>query len=134
MNVRLLLTLTSTLVIGALVAWIAALLVGLSASSADAVVVLRTLFVAIVLFLLTRVVIRRTHESPELTASVGAAAFLSCAVFPATWSARALGGQLVAEPGPVTLLIDLVVWVAVVFLAGRSVSPKPAETALSYQV
>ena len=135
MDVRLLLRLTLALVVGTLAALMVALLIGLSASSVNATVVLRTLFSVAVIVLVTRIVVRKAYDGPRLPLTIAAAGVLSYALAPAAWAGRALAGQLFADPGPVTYGIDLVLWVAVVILAGRSVTPQPALSAqLPYQV
>lgn len=135
MDVRLLFRLTLALVLGTLAALMVALLIGLSASSVNATVVLRTLFSVAVIVLIMRILVRKAYDGPRLPLTIAASGVLSYALAPAAWSGRALAGQLFADPGPVTYGIDLVLWVAVVVLAGRSVTPRPAPTAqLPYQV
>lgn len=118
---------TLSLAAAGLLAWMIALFMGLSAASATAVVVLRTLLSAGALVLVTRAFVRRAYDGSRLPASVLAAAVLSYAVSPAAWAGRALAGQLVLSPGVLTILVDLLLWVAVVLLASRTVAPRPAD-------
>ena len=116
--------LTAVLVLGGFVAWLAALLIALPSGSVSATVVVRTLLTLATVVLLTRLVVRRAYAAPDLRRSVWVVAALSAALFPPMWLGRALGGQLLLDPGPVTVLIDLVVWAGVVALAGASVTPE----------
>lgn len=127
MDVGLLARLTVVLVLGAFLAWFGGLLVGLGSSSVPAAVVLRTLLSLLTLALLARALVRRAHDSPELSRTVVAAALLSYALFPPTWGGRALFGQLLVAPGVSTVAVDLVPWVAVLVLAVRTVTPRPAR-------
>lgn len=126
MDVGLLVRLTVVLAVGAFVAWVGGLLVGLGASSLAAAVVLRTVLSLLVLVLLTRMLVRRTHASPALPRTVALGAVLSYAVFPPAWGGRALFAQQLVEPGPAATLIDLVPWVTAVVLASRTTAPRPA--------
>jgi hypothetical protein len=129
MDIGLLARLTISLAIGALVGWMGGLVLGLTASSVTVTVVLRTLLSLGILAILTRVLVRRSTASPVLPRTVAVAAVLSYAVSPTAWEGRALVGQAFTDPGVATVVIDLVVWVAIVVLSGRSVQPRPAEEA-----
>jgi len=129
MDGRLVLRLIVTLVLGALTAWLVALFIGLASQSVTAVIVLRTVLGVAILAMLTRIVMRRAYDDASLLPRLAVAAVLSYALFPPTWNGRALLGQLLLDPGWATALLDLVVWVGVVVLAGLTV-PKavsPAE-------
>lgn len=129
MDIGLLARLTISLAIGALVGWMGGLVLGLTATSVTVTVVLRTLLSLGILAILTRVLVRRATASEALPRTVLVAAVLSYAVSPTAWEGRALMGQAFTDPGVVTVLIDLVVWVGIVVLSGRSVQPRPAEGA-----
>ncbi|MEO9321865.1 hypothetical protein ABFT23_00135 [Nocardioides sp. C4-1] len=122
MQTRLVVRLVLTLTLGAVVAWMAAVLVTLPAASPSATVVLRTLLCLLVLTLLTRIVMRGAYDDDAAGRGVlphlALAGVLAYAAFPATWVGRALVGQLVVDPGPATVAIDLVLWVGVVLVAG----------------
>jgi hypothetical protein len=122
---------TLALSVAAFVAWMIALFMGLSATSTTAVVVLRTLFSLVALFLVTRVFVRRAYDAPGLTAAVIVAGVASYALSPAAWAGRALVGQIALEPGLLTTAIDLVVWVLAVWGASRTVSPKPSQETIA---
>jgi hypothetical protein len=126
MDIRLTVRLTIVLALGGAVAWMAALLVALPSGSVATTVIIRTVLTLSTLVLLTRILVRRAYDGPGLAPAVVAAAVASGAVFPATWVGRALGAQLLLDPGPVTALLDLVLWVVVVVAAGRSVRPREA--------
>jgi hypothetical protein len=135
MDLRLIVRLALVLAVGALVAWLAALFLTVSAGSVTAVVVLRTMLVGVILVLLTRLVMRGAYDVPGVQARVALAAVLGFAVFPATWAGRSLLGQLMVDPGPLSVLIDLVVWVAVVVGASRTVELQADRSAPApYQV
>lgn len=125
MDTRLLIRLTPALVVGALVAWLVAVLIGQSAASVTATIVLRTLLIAVVLLLVVRYVVRRAYAGPAVSRRIAVAAVASYALSPSTWAGRSLAGQLVVDPGPASAAIDLVLWVLVVVVAGRSVEPRP---------
>lgn len=129
MDIGLLARLTISLAVGALIGWMGGLLLGLTANSVTVSVVLRTLLEVGILVILTRVLVRRSHAGPSLHRTVAVSAVLSYAVSPTAWEGRALVGQLFSDPGVVTVVVDLVVWVATVVLAGRSVSPRRGEDA-----
>ncbi|WP_435743822.1 hypothetical protein [Nocardioides sp. SYSU DS0663] len=123
-----------TLALGALVAWLAALVLTLPAGSATATVVLRTLLTAVVLVLLTRLVMRRAYDGPGVVVRAAAAGALAYLVSPAAWSGRALLGQLVLDPGPATFVIDLVLWVGVVTVSARTADLRESvRAAVPYQ-
>lgn len=131
MDLRLISRLTVVLAVGALVAWMAALFLTLSTGSVTATVVMRTLLGVVILALLTRIVMRRAYDGPGLLGRAALAGLLAYAVSPTAWAGRALGAQLVLDPGPATYAIDLVLWVGVVVVAARSAetrvgSPEPA--------
>ncbi|HYF73510.1 MAG TPA: hypothetical protein VD864_11860 [Nocardioides sp.] len=127
--------LTVVLAVGALVAWLAAIFVGISSGSPTAAIVLRTLLIAVVLVLLTRIVMRRAYGGPGLLGRVAVAALVAYAISPPAWAGRALIAQLFWDPGVATVVLDLVLWVAVVVAAGRSADTR-AETpaATPYQL
>ncbi len=125
MNVRLLLQLSAFLAVGGTCTWLAALLIGLSASSVAATIVLRTLLTLTLLALVTRWTVRRAYAEPGLDVAVALAGAVSYALAAPAWSGRALLGQFLVEPGLATVLIDLLLWVGIVVLAGRSVDPQP---------
>lgn len=127
MDIGLVVRLAVGLAVGALVGWFGGFLLGVTASSVTAAIVLRTLLSVGILVILTRMLVRRTTESPALGRSIVAGAVLSYAISPAAWSGRALAAQLVADPGVVTVLLDAVIWVAVVVLAARTVEPQPEQ-------
>lgn len=127
MDIGLVVRLAVGLAVGALVGWFGGFLLGVTASSVTAAIVLRTLLSVGILVILTRMLVRRTTESPALGRSIVAGAVLSYAISPAAWSGRALAAQLVADPGVVTVLVDAVIWVAVVVLAARTVEPQPEQ-------
>lgn len=110
----------------ALLAWLAAVLVLLAAGNVTAIVIFRTVLCIGALVFLTRVMVRRAYAGDGLAPAVLTAAALSYALFPAAWTGRALFAQLIVDPGVVTTVVDLMVWVVVVVLAGRSVRPRPA--------
>jgi hypothetical protein len=126
MDVRLLLRLVPVLAFGGFAAWLAAVVLLLPAGNATAIVIVRTLLCIGFLVFLTRVMVRRAYAGGGLAPAVLTAAMLSYALFPPAWAGRALFGQEIADPGVVTAAIDLVVWLAVVALAGRSVEPREA--------
>lgn len=123
---RLAVRLAILLVAGGTVAWLAALLVTLPAGSVATTVVMRTVLTLVTLVLLTRIVVRRAYDGPDLARGVAVAAVASGLLFPAAWVGRALAAQLLLDPGPATVVLDLVLWVAVVLLAGRSVPARAA--------
>lgn len=127
MDIGLVVRLAVGLAVGALVGWFGGFLLGVTASSVTAAIVLRTLLSVGILVILTRMLVRRTTNSPALGRSIVAGAVLSYAISPAAWSGRALAAQLVADPGVVTVLLDAVIWVAVVVLAARTVEPQPVQ-------
>lgn len=127
MDIGLVVRLAVGLAVGALVGWFGGFLLGVTASSVTAAIVLRTLLSVGILVILTRMLVRRTTNSPALGRSIVAGAVLSYAISPAAWSGRALAAQLVADPGVVTVLVDAVIWVAVVVLAARTVEPQPEQ-------
>jgi hypothetical protein len=127
MDIGLVVRLAVGLAVGALVGWFGGFLLGVTASSVTAAIVLRTLLSVGILVILTRMLVRRTTNSPALGRSIVAGAVLSYAISPAAWSGRALAAQLVADPGVVTVLLDAVIWVAVVVLAARTVEPQPEQ-------
>lgn len=114
------------LTISAFFAWLAAFVIGLTSGDTTTAVVVRTALVLAVLVIATRVMVRRTTASPGLPSTVLVAAVLSYVLFPATWEGRSLVGQLVFDPGVITVLVDGVLWVTAVVLSGRSVEPRPA--------
>ena len=116
--------LTAVLVLGGFAAWLAALLIALPSGSVAATVVVRTLLTLATVVLLTRLLVRRAYAEPDLRRSVWVAAGVSGVLFPPTWLGRALGGQLLLDAGPLTVVIDLVLWAAIVALAAASVSPQ----------
>lgn len=126
MEIGLLARLVFGLAAAALVGWLAGTTLGLTAGSTTSGIVLRTLLVVGILALLARALLRRAHASPRLPRTLAGGALLSYAVFPPTWNGRALLAQLAVEPGIATALADGALWVAVVVLASRSVTPKPA--------
>jgi hypothetical protein len=123
-DVRLVVRLTAALVAGGAAAWLAGVMIALPSGSVATAVVLRTLLTLATVGLLTRLVVRRAYDGPDLARTLWVAAVVSGALFPPTWLGRALAGQLVLDPGPLTVVIDLVLWVGLVVLAGRSVSPQ----------
>jgi hypothetical protein len=129
MDIGLLARLTISLAVGALVGWMGGLVLGLTASSVVVTVVLRTLLSLGILAILTRVLVRHARASEALSRTVVVAAVLSYAVSPSAWEGRALLGQAFTDPGVVTVVLDLAVWVGIVVLSGRSVEPRPAEDA-----
>ncbi|CAI9415455.1 hypothetical protein [Nocardioides sp. T2.26MG-1] len=135
MDLRLMSRLAVVLAAGALVAWLAALFVGLSSGSPTAAVVLRTVLTIVVLVLLTRIVMRRAYGEPGLLGRVAVTAALAYAISPAAWAGRALVAQLFLDPGIATVILDLVLWVAVVVAAGQSADTRTASpTAAPYQL
>ena len=134
MDTGLLARLSPTLVVGALVGWMAATAIGLSAGSVPATVVLRTLLTALVLLLLTRIFVRRAVAGPALVPTLAVAAVASYALSPTAWAGRALVGQLVLEPGLFTVIVDLLVWVGVVLGAGATVEAVTEDERLPYQL
>ena len=120
---------------GALVAWFAALFVGLSSGSPTAAVVLRTLLTLVVLVLLTRIVMRGAYGEPGLLGRVAVAGVLAYAISPAAWAGRGRIGRLVLDPGIATVAVDLVLWVAVVVGAGHPADPRAESPAAApYQL
>ena len=126
MDVRLAARLVPALTLGALTAWLVAVLLLLPAGNVTAIVIVRTVLCMGCLAFVTRVMVRRAYAGTGLLPGVLAGAVLSYGLFPPTWTGRALVGQSLLDPGPVAAVIDLVVWVAVVTLAARSVEPKDA--------
>lgn len=126
MDVRLLVRLTLALASTALAAWLTAVILLLAAGNVTAIVILRSLLCMGFLVFLTRAMVRRAYDGDGLAPAVLAAALVSYAIFPAAWIGRALFAQLVLDPGLVTAVVDLAVWVVVVVLAGRSVEPREA--------
>lgn len=134
MDLRLLLRLAVALALGALVAWLAALTLTLPSGSVAAAVVLRTVLVGLILVLLTRILMRRAYAGDGLVGRAVLAGLLGYALFPGTWAGRALAGQLLLDPGPVTAALDLVLWLALVGAAastaqtrGQAVEPAPYQ-------
>lgn len=135
MDLRLMSRLTVVLAVGALVAWLAALFVGLSSGSPTAAIVLRTLLTAVVLVLLTRIVMRRAYGEPGLLGRVAVAGLVAYAISPAAWAGRALIAQLFWDPGVATVVLDLVLWMAVVVAAGHSADTRAESPAAApYQL
>lgn len=131
MDLRLIARLIVVLAVGALVAWMAALVLTVSAGSVTATVVLRTLLVVAILTLLTRIVMRGAYDEPGMLIRVAVAAVLAYAISPTSWTGRTLLAQVVLDPGPATVAIDLVLWVGVVVVAARTAdlrvgTPEPA--------
>lgn len=133
MDSGLLVRLTPTLVVGGFVAWAAGTAVGISAGSVTATVVLRSLLTAVVLVLLARIVVRRAEDGPGLVPTVVAAAVASYALSPQAWAGRGLAGQLLLEPGLLTVMVDLVLWVVVVVGAAATVEARVVAERLPYQ-
>lgn len=129
MELRLILRLAVVLALGALGAWLAALLLTLSAGSPTATVVLVTLLSAVVLVLLTRLVMRGAYDAPGLLGRAGLAGLLAYLISPAAWSGRALVGQLLVDAGPASYAIDLVLWVAMVVAAARTADLRTSNAA-----
>lgn len=124
MDTRLVVRLVLALAVGATAAWVAAVLVTLPSASPSATIVLRTLLCLLALTLLARIVMRGAYDDPDdrtVLPRLALAAVVAYAVFPATWVGRALVGQLVVDPGPATVAIDLVLWTGVVVAAGLTV-------------
>jgi hypothetical protein len=117
------------LALGALVAGLAAVLITLSAGSATATVVLRSVLTALVLVLLTRLVMRGAYDGPGLLGRAALAGLLGYLLSPAAWAGRALLGQLVVDPGPASYVIDLVLWIAVVVTAARTADVRTSAAA-----
>ncbi|NPC95266.1 hypothetical protein [Nocardioides sp. zg-DK7169] len=135
MDLLLTLRLAAVLAPGALVAWLAALLLTLSAGSPTATVLLRTLLTAVILVLLTRLVMRGAYDGPGLVGRAALAGLLAYLVSPAAWAGRALLGQLLVDPGPASYAIDLVVWVALVAIAARTAAVRaPAVAPAPYRL
>lgn len=135
MELRLILRLAVVLTLGALGAWLAALLLTLSAGSPTATVVLVTLLSAVVLVLLTRLVMRGAYDAPGLLGRAALAGLLAYLISPAAWSGRALVGQLLVDAGPASYAIDLVLWVAVVAAAARTADLRASTAAAApYQL
>ena len=126
MDIRLMVRLTIVLLVGGTVAWLAGLLLAVPSGSVATTVVVRTALTLVTLVLLTRILVRRAYDGPGLARGVAVAAVVSGVLFPATWVGRALAAQLLLDPGPVTAVLDLAVWVVVVVVAGRSVQPRAA--------
>jgi hypothetical protein len=96
--------------------------------------VLRTLLVGGAVFPVARAIARRAaraaaaptgyDRTPVITRGaelpVFAGGLVAYALDPFTWAGRTLLGQAVAEPGVVTVVVDLVLWAAVVLLAVRA--------------
>jgi|GEM_PF-3679094 len=103
--------------IGLVVTYVAAGVVGATMAGLLAVpdadvqrgLVLRAVLVGVLLVLVTLGTDRR-RALPTLAAIAAVAYVLD----PATWGGRALLAQLWLEPGPATILIDGIVWVALV--------------------
>lgn len=127
MDIRLSLRLALSMVVGTSIAWLTAASIGLSADSVLAVVILRTLFCVVILILLTRFWVRRAPAFTPLFGSVLVGASISYAIIPTTWVGRTLIGQAVIDPGPATVVIDLVLWAGVAVLASRGVPTRPAQ-------
>lgn len=102
--------------LGGLFATLVAVFVTYPAHNADAALVARIILVTgllvVVLPALVRDVFRRRHGSGLASVLVGAVG--GYAIDLASWAGRAYAGQAVHSPGVVTVLIDLVLWLAVV--------------------
>lgn len=127
MDIRLLVRLTLGLVVSALGAWLVAVVLTLPSGSVAAIVVLRTLLALPVVLLVTRTLLRRTHESPQLLRTVVVAAVLSYVLWPAAWGGHGLVGQLLLDNLLLAYVVDLVIWSGTVLLAARSAEPLPRE-------
>lgn len=133
MDIGLLVKLTLGLVVSALVAWMAGVLLGLAATSAAAVVVLRTLLTSLVVLVVTRASVRRSHDSPRLLRTIAVAAVASYVLWLPAWGGHGLLGQMLVDHLGAAYVIDFVIWVGAVLLAARSVDPRPQRTAQPYQ-
>ncbi|WP_110240373.1 hypothetical protein [Nocardioides gilvus] len=127
MDIGLLVKLSLGLVVTALGAWLIAVLLGLSANSVEAVIVLRTLLTLPVVLLMTRVLVRRAYDSPRLLRTIVAAALVSYALWLPAWGGHGLIGQLLVDHSGAAYVVDLIIWVGAVLVAARSVEARPSR-------
>lgn len=130
MDIGLLVKLILGLVVTATVVWLAGALLGLAATSAAAVIVLRTLLTLPVVLVVTRALVRRAYESPHLLRTVAVAAVASYALWLPSWGGHGLLGQLVIDHLGAAYVIDMVIWVGAVLVAARSVDARPSRRGL----
>jgi hypothetical protein len=124
-------------VIGVLAVLVILTVAGDSDSLLPVAVVLRTAFVGVSLYLLVRIVRRRSARQPVASGyarvdasavSVPTTAIILGGIAgglldPFMWGGRALAGQLVAGAGPVAVALDLVLWTCIVVLGVRAPLP-----------
>ncbi|UDY23772.1 hypothetical protein [Nocardioides sp. Kera G14] len=122
-----------SLLILVFVAWFVATLIGIGLGSVPVTAVLRTLASLLVIALVVRRHVSRPREAPEPAWAVPVAALVAYALTPAAWVGRALIGQVALDPGPLTVVIDLVVWVGMAVLVARSTPTTTAEPRRPYQ-
>jgi hypothetical protein len=128
---------TASLAVGALVMGMVGAVIGLSGQQTDAAIALRGLLPLAFILLATRVLgawgVRR--DVPNALAVVVSGAVLAYLLDPFTWNARTGITQLVTEPGVVTLVVDLVLWLVVAVAGARwgvSRAPVPASSRPPY--
>lgn len=133
MNIPLLVKLTLGLAASALGAWLLAVMLALPSNSASAVIVLRTLLALLVVLILTRALVRRAYEDSRLLPTIAVGAVLSYVLLPASWGGHALIAQLVLDQWVAAYAVDLVLWIAAVLLAARSVEARTDHLVQPYQ-
>ncbi|MBF0689493.1 MAG: hypothetical protein IR158_17220 [Cellulomonas sp.] len=106
----------ATSALGALLSSFAALYVSLQSFDVTAGIILRALLVTVVLlvagwFAVRARVLSTTRTGLRLGALLGLV--LGYALSPTTWAGRTYAAQLVAEPGAVTIVLDLALWLLV---------------------
>ena len=119
-----------TSALGALLSSFAAAYVSLQTFDVTAGLALRAILVTVVLLVVSWFAVRTrvlsaTRAGLRLGALLGLV--LGYAISPTTWNGRTYATQLVAEPGALTIVVDLVLWL-VVGGAAVLVASAPAST------